>query len=432
MTVKKRTKEGNWVFESEPKDTSLKEFTVTTDASGKGSFSEIAAEGGTYRIVATTQDQRGNLNKAALHLGVGGEADTAWKMHTEDRLTLTPDKERYRVGEMAQLLIPFPTTGMRGLLTIERAGIRKYEILRFEGQKNMVSVPIEEGDVPNIYVGLLLFRPQGTESALMKVGEVELPVDPERKQLTIALTPDKAHYAPKEKVKLQVKTTDSTGKGVPADLIVSVADESVLRLIDYQSPDLVKRFYFPRKLGVTTAENMIHYKSGDSGVEDAVEKKKRTKFLDTAFFSGKVRTDANGEGMMEFALPDNITTWVAEAFGITGETQVGSRFISFRSMLPTFLRPALPTFLSVEDEAHPALFVENPSDERFEGSLRLGKLGRLSFKSSRSKGECGGERSNARGIRPQRSGRRSDPFKLHRKKRPIGPCRCVGGHASDL
>jgi alpha-2-macroglobulin len=381
MTIKKRTAEGAWVFESEPKDTQVKEALVKTDGEGHAVFSETAAEGGTYRIVATTEDNQGHLATAAVHVGVGGEADAAWKMKTEDQVALSADKPRYKVGETAQILIPFPTTGMRGLLTVERAGILKHEILRFEPNQNTVSVPITEEDVPNVYVSLLLFRPQGLEPAgagppaLMKMGLIQIPVEPERKQLRIALKPEKEVYAPKEKVRLKVKTTDASGNGVPADLILSAADESVLRLIDYQSPDLLKRFYFPRKLGVVTAENMIHYKSGDAGDQDAVEKKKRSKFLDTAFFSAPVHTDASGEGAVEFTLPDNLTTWVVEAFGITEDTKVGSTFLPLRSTLPTFLRPVLPRFLAVEDEVSPVVFVENPSTERFEGSLGIQATG---------------------------------------------------------
>ncbi|MFO1519469.1 MAG: MG2 domain-containing protein [bacterium] len=378
MTVKKRTKDGKWVFESQPKDTLVAENTVTTNGEGKVSFSRTAEEGGTYRLVATSQDKQGRSTTAAVHIGVGGDPDAAWKMSAEDRITLVPDKTVYKAGETAQLLIPFPTGGMHGLLTVEKGGILEHKILKFDGAQNTVSVALKESHIPNIYVSLLLFRPQGAQPAFMKMGLAELKVDPEKKHLTTTIKPEKDHYAPKEKVKLTIRTVDDQGRGVPADLILSVADESVLRLIDYQSPDLLKRFYFNRKLGVLTALNMIHYKSGDAPGLD-IEKKKRAKFLDTAFFTSKLRTNANGEIETEFTLPDNITTWVAEAFAISDETQVGSTFASFRSALPVFLRPSLPRFLAVEDDAQPVLFVENTSQEPYEGSVGIKVTGDASL-----------------------------------------------------
>src|SRR4030095_12131566 len=52
--------------------------------------------------------------------------------------------------------------------------------------------------------------------------------------------------------------------------------------------------------------------------------------------------------------------------------KVGSTFLPLKSTLPTFLRPSLPRFLSVEDEVKPVVFVENPSSERFEGVFSVG------------------------------------------------------------
>ncbi|MBI4237250.1 MAG: hypothetical protein HY696_02380 [Deltaproteobacteria bacterium] len=370
MTIKKRTPDGDWVFVSEPKDTVVEETSVTTDAKGEATYTPLAAEGGSYRVTATTADTRGNAMHAGLEVRVGGATDAAWPMHTEDHVDLVPDRAAYHVGDTARILIPFPTEGTRGLLTIERAGIRESRLMEFAPGENVITLPIQEAYVPNVYVGLLLFRPQGAESAVMKVGLTELSVDADAKRVAVDFTPNQSVYAPKDTVRLGIRTTDQAGHGIPADLIVSVADESVLRLLDYQSPDLVRRFYFPRHLGVLTAENMLHYKSGDVG-DAGVEQKKRSKFLDTAFFTAQVHTDANGQGTVEFTLPDNITTWVAEAFAITADTKVGSAFTTFRSVLPTFLRPALPRFLAVEDTTNAPIFLENPSKERFSGELSV-------------------------------------------------------------
>lgn len=378
MTVKKRNENGSWVFESEPKDTLVSERNLTTNGEGKAVFSAAAAEGGSYRLIASARDEKNRAATAAVHVDVGGAPDAAFEMNAEDRLQLVPDKDSYQVGETAQLLVPFPTAGLRGLLTTEMGSIRSKQVVTFGPGQNTVSVPIREDYVPNVYVSLLLFRPQAGDSALMKVGLAELKVDPDKKRLNLTLNPDKEKYAPKDKVRISVRTADSSGKGVPADLIVSVADESVLRLIDYESPDLLKRFYFNRKLGVMTSENMLHYKSGDAPSE-LDDRKKRAKFLDTAFFTSSVRTDASGNAVIEFDLPDNITTWVAEAFAVSDSTQVGSRFVAFPTTLPVFLRPSLPRFLAVEDQAQPVLFLENPSDVPYQGTVRIDASGAVTL-----------------------------------------------------
>src|SRR4030095_14687422 len=100
--------------------------------------------------------------------------------------------------------------------------------------------------------------------------------------------------------------------------------------------------------------------------------KKRSKFLDTAYFSAQIKTDEKGEGTVEFPLPDNLTTWIVEAFAVSEDTKVGSAFLPLKATLPTFLRPSLPRFLAVADKGKPVIFVENPSSERFEGVMTVG------------------------------------------------------------
>lgn len=369
MTVKRRTDRGAWTFDSEPRDTLVHETSVTTDARGAAVVTLPAEGGGAFRVVATVRDARERTNTAAVQIGVGDSAGAAWPETGADRVMLLADKPQYRVGDTATLLIPMPTNGMKALVSVERAGILDQQTVTLTGDNNLLQIPIRESFVPNAYVHVVLLNPGRQGPAWAKVGLAELQVEPDRKRLQISVTPDRASYAPKDKVTLTIRTNDHAGRGVPADVIVGVADESVLRLVDYRSPDLVRRFYFPRALGVWTAENMLHFKSGDGGDEPADQAKKRNKFLDTAFFRAPVRTDAQGIARVEFTLPDNITTWIAEGFGITDDTRVGSAFTPMRSIVPTFIRPTLPRFLGVEDAAQPVVFLENLTDAPFAGTL---------------------------------------------------------------
>ncbi|MBF0492808.1 MAG: hypothetical protein HQM15_08510 [Deltaproteobacteria bacterium] len=382
-TIKKRNEDGNWVFESEPEDKLITTSSVQSDAQAQGTWTFPAtSKGAYYRLEAEIQDEKGRINQAATLVGVGGDPDLAYKANSDVRMALATDQNFYKVGEVAKILVPEAKPGSTGLLTVERAGVLKQEVIHFEGQ-NTFNIPIQEDYLPNVYVSLLLFNKQGDEDATMKMGMTELKISPERKSVVVKVEPEKAKYQPKEKARVKITTLDEKGRPLAADVIVSVADESVLRLIDYESPNLVDYFYFPRKLGVFTAENMIHFKSGD-GENDVVDQKKRNKFLDTAFFSGHVKTAANGEAWVEFNLPDNLTTWVAEALAVTSETRVGSAFNTFKSGVPVFARPSLPRFLAVEDVAKPTVFVENNSEENFQGSLEIAVQGGAALKSEKT------------------------------------------------
>lgn len=72
--------------------------------------------------------------------------------------------------------------------------------------------------------------------------------------LRIELTPDRAGYTPRERVKLKIKTTDRAGKPVAANLALAAVDESVLALADDKSARIKAALYLEPELGATAAD----------------------------------------------------------------------------------------------------------------------------------------------------------------------------------
>src|SRR4029078_8988063 len=64
---------------------------------------------------------------------------------------------------------------------------------------------------------------------------------------------DKPSYRPGETVTADIKVTDGAGKPVQAEVALSAADEGVLTLIAFKTPDPLATFYAAWGLGVTTA-----------------------------------------------------------------------------------------------------------------------------------------------------------------------------------
>ena len=84
------------------------------------------------------------------------------------------------------------------------------------------------------------------------------------KPLTITITPDKKSYAPGENAKLTVKATDSNGKPVSATVGVTVADDSILQMVDKreQAPNLpVMLFLEPEVLDLADASVYLDRKN---------------------------------------------------------------------------------------------------------------------------------------------------------------------------
>lgn len=415
--IEKRGSGGYWTLISEPQDTVVKTLSGKTDDKGMAEENFTFAQGGTYRFVAKGKDGKGNEIQSAVELYAWGEGYVPWKLDRPETVELVPDKDSYQVGETAKVLVKSLVPVTKALLTLERGRVLEYKVIDLGGNAGHIEIPITEGMIPNLYLDVVAHVGRSTDAAsahppLLYFGETELHVEPESKRLNVAITTDRVGegdqlpiYRPGDKVTVKVKTTDPTGKPRKANVIVSVADESVLRLLDYQLPDLIKKFYYRRPNGVLSSSSLLSLKAGDSGQNGS---KKRHIFKDTAHFDGHLQTNDQGEASFTFELPDDLTTWVIEALAATdskaasafeaertqamplrpaGQTAVGSDLVltddtfvggnrgKFMTTLPLLLRSALPRFAVWGDEVKGQIIANNRNPQEIEGVIKVGVTG---------------------------------------------------------
>jgi uncharacterized protein YfaS (alpha-2-macroglobulin family) len=171
---------------------------------------------------------------------------------------------------------------------------------------------------------------------------------------------------------------------VEAELSLRLADLAVLALADEPGPTLVDRFWRDHGLGVKTSTPLVvameafnreiapSTKGGDGAVGDGLV---RSRFADTAYWAPAVRTDQDGRAQVTVQLPDNLTTWRMQAQGITGDTQVGRTDVDVLSTLDLMVRPVLPRFFVVNDQARIATVVHNNTQEPREVQVTIGVEG---------------------------------------------------------
>lgn len=87
----------------------------------------------------------------------------------------------------------------------------------------------------------------------------------------------------------------------------------------------------------------------------------RTNFPETAYWNPTVTTDKNGTASLEIKLPDNLTTWRLAAIANSKEAAFGSSTSEVIVSRDVLIRPFLPRFLSVGDEAKLGAIVVNTS-----------------------------------------------------------------------
>ncbi|MBA3455366.1 MAG: hypothetical protein H0T42_19900 [Deltaproteobacteria bacterium] len=72
--------------------------------------------------------------------------------------------------------------------------------------------------------------------------------------LKVTVTPDKKAYAPRDAVKLRIRTVDARNRPVKASLGLAVVDDTVLSYADDKSAKIMARMYLEPELGATAAD----------------------------------------------------------------------------------------------------------------------------------------------------------------------------------
>jgi hypothetical protein len=416
---------GRWSWETE--ETLIEALTVSTDDLGEAVASFVPPRGGTYRVVAEPANSTPETAsiRASIFVWVAGEDYVSWRRENHDRITLVSDKNTYEVGETAEILIPSPFEGPHyALVTVERKGILRHQVIRLTNNSTIYRLPITEEAIPNIYVSVVLVKGRSDDPAAFKMGLLPLDVKLDPKTLTLDIeTPERAE--PGDEVTYTVTARDPNGEPISgAGLSLDVVDKAILSLRP-RTQTILDRLYARRSLQVTTGSGLVisvnRYQEElaedleleaqtfdnrtelERGVADAempmsagasmptaiAEEKVaegaapqqgpsvdvREEFADTAYWAPTLVTDERGQVQVTATLPDNLTTWTIRGVGHTEETIVGEATAELVAAKPLMIRPVAPRFFVVEDRAQLAANVSNNTDGALDVEVNLDAVG---------------------------------------------------------
>lgn len=372
ITTKETIPGGGRRYRSDPKDTLVATLSARTNAKGEGSVFYRPTKSGTLRLVAEVTDAKGRTSRSATYLWVWGTTRALWQVTNDDAVKLIADKERYEVGDTAEVLIPAPFPGAQALITIERGKIKTREVRKLATNSERLRIPITDPSVPDVFVSVVMYWPptSGDPIPRYKVGYVELSVSTATRVLNVSVRPDRDQAKPGDTVRYDIKVTDKAGNGVRSEVSVAVVDKAVLSLQDERGPDGLRAFWFERGLSVTTGSSMAvsinrwndviaeapRQGKGGSGL---VSQQVRQDFRNTAYWSAQLVTKADGTASVDVKMPDNLTTWRMQARAISGDTMVGEGTNELLSTQPLLVRPALPRALRVGDAVDLRALVRN-------------------------------------------------------------------------
>lgn len=354
---RRREVDGRYYYKSEQKKTRVKEFGFSTDSSGNFEIPLTIQEEGQYEITARSGDGRRNDIIASTHTYVYGEKQVSIHPTNNETLDLATDKSELDVGETASIIIQSPYARAKALVSFERSGIFDYRILDIDKNFFEFSFTAEVRHIPNVYTTVLLLSPDPE----IKFGQINYSVNTREKELDIEIKTDKSQYLPGERVSLDIFARDRHDRPAQAELSLAVADLSVLALKGNPKKNPVVFFYGRMPLTVMTSSNIKNILEeveipagtkggGGAGNPEDLSRRKRGEFRDTAHWTGAAVTDNAGRAHISFTLPDNLTTWQAEALGVTTDTKLGAGYGEFIARKELMTIPLRPRFIIPGDE----------------------------------------------------------------------------------
>jgi alpha-2-macroglobulin len=362
-----------WHCERKKEPSGEKERVIQIGANAPLTFPITMREPGEHLLVVETKDARGNKVKSSSSVWVTGPGESYWRSDDAHRIGLIPSKRGYAPGETAVLVPEAATDGAAMLVTIERDGILEARVERGAGTAG-IQIPITRAHAPNVFVSVALIRgrrgAKDSEGPELKLGMASLPVSFKERALAVQITTEGSDFQPGQSVRGKVRVLGQDGLPVRAEVALSAADEGVLQLIAYKTPDPSDSIYAEWGLGVQSATNWtrlakLHDAPRDMGEEGADgsgasnDSEARSRFVSSAYWAPALVTDAQGEASFAFEAPDNLTAFRLMAAVADKGGRFGKSEQRIRVRKDLLIAPVVPRFLLADDQIELAAVVHN-------------------------------------------------------------------------
>ncbi|MDP2927027.1 MAG: alpha-2-macroglobulin family protein [bacterium] len=366
--AKRQEATGGYSYKWEKRREEVNQYSFATNSQGEYIQPLKMPREGEYEAEVFARDSKENLVTSTYGLYVWGEGQVSVRPTEGTNLEVKPEKTDLEVGQQGSLIIKSPFKNAKALISIERGRIFDYQIKEIEGSLYKFNFEIKEEYVPNVFVSVLL----QSSSPEIKFGKAEFKINTKTKELEISVKPNKTSFLPGEEVILDIEAKDAQGKGVSSELSVAVVDLSVLALKGNPQKNPLVFFYGGFPLTVSASSNLKNIlveteisktKGGSGRSDEALSKRARGVFRETALWEGSLKTGEDGRAQIRFALPDNLTTWQAETLGVTKDTKLGINYQEFMTKKELMIVPLKPRFIVPGDQFFVGAKIFNQSSE---------------------------------------------------------------------
>jgi hypothetical protein len=344
---------------------------------------------GNLIVLASVQDDAGNLSAAHRDVWVTGAEEWWFDGHESDRIDVLPEQQRYEPGERARLQVRTPFREATALVAVERdGGVLRTSIVNLSGKEPVVEIPIEENYAPNVFVSVLVVRGRMGDvqpTALVdlgkpafKLGVAELRVGWKMHELKVTVAAEREVYRVREKaaIKIAVHTTKGEAPPLGGEVAIAAVDAGLLELAPNSSWNVLDAMMGRRAYGIQTATAQMqvvgkrHYglkalPHGGGGGRQAT----RELFDTLLLWRGRVALDEQGEASVEIPLNDSLTSFRIIAVATAGVSQFGTGATTIRTTQDLMVFPGLPPVVREGDRFRAEVTVRNTTNRTMDVTM---------------------------------------------------------------
>ncbi|MEW6096720.1 MAG: alpha-2-macroglobulin [bacterium] len=369
----KKDKDGYYRYVSERSENLINQFRFSPK--GQKEIGVTPQDYGEYKIVLTCPETK---SQASIKFYASGWGYAPWSLANPDKIELSLEKEHYKIGETARLLVKAPFAG-KLILTMEREKVFGWRIINMSENTATIEVPVEDLYKPNIYLTATIIRKVDDSNLPMRAfGIIPLKLDCGDKRIPVQIN-SSAHIRSKQKLNIEVQAETN------CFLTIACVDEGILQLTEFQNPNPMDFFYGKKRLDVSSYDiySLIlpEVKGEGKGSAGDILEKVRKKHITPvnvrrvkpiAFFSGIVKADETGKAKIDFYIPEFQGRVRVYAVASNGD-RFGAGKTDVRVSDPIVLTPTIPRFLAPKDKFTLPVFTYNDCGKKgnFTVSLKI-------------------------------------------------------------
>ncbi|MFZ1813694.1 MAG: alpha-2-macroglobulin family protein [Rhizobiaceae bacterium] len=331
---------------------------------------------GRYRLDVESPDADGPASSVEFEAGWYVDASTT---ETPDALEIALDAKEYGPGDTAHLRVNARHSGEL-LITVGADRLLSTMNISVAEGGSEIDIPVGEDWGGGAYVTATLYRAGSDADSRLphrSIGTTWLAVSPRERALSVSLDlPEKVQ--PNSVLTIPVSVVGSGSD--EAYVTIAAVDVGILNLTRFTPPDPVSHYFGQRKLGLEIRD--IYGKlidgslgafgklrtGGDAPALSAQGNPPTEKLL--SLFSGIVKLDSNGQGLVGFELPQfNGTARVMAVAWSKAGVGAANKDVIIRD--PVVLSASLPRILAPGDKAQSIVEIHNTDGPAGTYSLEL-------------------------------------------------------------